>query len=68
MGISNTVNGMVGATTYKLTMKDGGYVFDGKVRPFDVKTTSYKLRQADGSVIEKPLEIRARCAVGLRSC
>ena len=58
MGISNTVNGMVGATNYKLTLENGGYVFDGKVRPFDVKTTSYKLRQADGSVIDKPLEIK----------
>ena len=37
MGISNTVNGMVGSTTYKLTLKDGGYLFDGKVRPFEVE-------------------------------
>lgn len=58
MGISNTVNGMVGSTIYKLTLKDGGYVFDGQVRRFDVATTSYKVRQADGSVIDKPLEIR----------
>jgi acyl-homoserine lactone acylase PvdQ len=58
MGISNTVNSMVGATTYKLTLKDGGYVFDGTVRPFDVKTTSYKVRQPNGSSIEKPLEIK----------
>ena len=59
MGISNTVNGMMGSTTYKLTLKDGGYVFDGKVKPFEVKTVSYKLRQADGSVVDKPLEIRS---------
>lgn len=58
MGISNTVNAMVGATTYKLTLKDQGYVFDGKVRPFELKTASYKLRQPDGSLIEKPLEIK----------
>ena len=59
MGISNTVNGMMGSTTYKLTLKDGGYLFDGKVRPFEVKTASYKLRQADGSVVDKPLEIKS---------
>jgi acyl-homoserine-lactone acylase len=59
MGISNTVNGMVGATTYKLTLKDSGYLFDGQVRPFEVGTTSYKVRQADGSVVDKPLEIKA---------
>lgn len=59
MGISNTVNGMVGATRYKLTLKDGGYVFDGEVKPFDVKTTSYKVRQADGSLVEKTIEIKS---------
>jgi acyl-homoserine lactone acylase PvdQ len=59
MGISNTVNGMVGATLYKLTVKDGGYVFDGQVRRFDVKTTSYKLRQPNGSVVEKSLQIKS---------
>jgi len=59
MGISNTVNGMLGATTYKLTTRDGGYVFDGKVRPFTVKTASYKLRRADGTTVDKPLEIKS---------
>ena len=59
MGISNTVNGMLGATTYKLTPQDGGYLFDGKVLPFDMRTASYKVRQADGSLVEKKLEIRS---------
>jgi len=59
MGISNTVNGMLGFTTYKLNLKDDGYAYDGAVRQFDVKTTSYKLRGADGSVIEKALEIKS---------
>lgn len=59
MGISNTVNGMVGATTYELTLRDGGYVFDGTVRPFEVAQTRYRLRQADGSVVEKPLALRS---------
>jgi acyl-homoserine lactone acylase PvdQ len=59
MGISNTVNGMMGSTTYKLTLRDKGYVYDGKVLPFDVATTTYKVRQADGAVVDKPLEIRS---------
>jgi acyl-homoserine-lactone acylase len=59
MGISNTVNGMVGATHYKLTLKDGGYVFDGAVRPFSVQTTHYKLRLADGSVVDKGLVVQS---------
>ncbi|MBP7776487.1 MAG: penicillin acylase family protein [Acidobacteria bacterium] len=59
MGISNTVNGMMGATSYELTLKDNGYVYDGKVLPFEVATTTYKVRQADGSVVEKSLEIKS---------
>ena len=59
MGISNTVNAMVGATTYRLTVTDAGYLFDGKMRPFEVKTTSYKLRLPDRSTIEKSLEIKS---------
>ena len=59
MGITNTVNSMVGATNYKLTLKDGGYLFDGKVLPFKTQTSTYKVRQADGSLVEKPLKIRS---------
>ena len=46
------------ARRHELTLKDDGYVFDGKLRPFDVKTTSYKLRRANGEVVDKPLEIK----------
>lgn len=59
MGISNTVNSMLGATTYKLTLQDGGYLYDGKVRPFQRRRTSYQLRQPDGSLVKKPLELRS---------
>jgi acyl-homoserine lactone acylase PvdQ len=59
MGISNTVNAMLGATTYALTLKGDGYLFDGEVKPFDVKTTSYKVRQPDGSLVEETLEIKS---------
>ena len=59
MGISNTVNGMLGATTYKLTLKDDGYVFDGAVKPFETKKAGYMVRQSDGSYIYKPIEIRS---------
>ncbi|KCZ87235.1 acylase [Hyphomonas jannaschiana] len=59
MGISNTVNGMVGATTYELTLRDNGYLFDGKVLPFDVRETSYKLLQDDGTYLDVPVTIRS---------
>ena len=59
MGISNTVNNMLGATTYELTLKDGGYLFDGEVKPFEAVQQSYKLRQPDGSLSVKSLNLRS---------
>lgn len=59
MGISNTVNGMLGATTYELTLKDNGYLFDGEVLPFEIRETAYQVRQEDGSLMEVPLSVRS---------
>jgi len=59
MGISNTVNGMVGATTYKLTLKDGGYVFDGQVLPFTTRQASYNVRNAEGTLTEKVIDVKS---------
>ncbi|OZB15263.1 MAG: acylase [Hyphomonas sp. 34-62-18] len=59
MGISNTVNGMLGATTYQLTLKDNGYLFDGEVLPFEVRETGYKVRQDDGTLLDVPVSVRS---------
>lgn len=59
MGISNTVNGMLGATTYELTLKENGYLFDGDVLPFEVRETGYRVLQDDGSLLEVPLSVRS---------
>lgn len=59
MGISNTVNGVLGATNYRITPHEDGYLFDGEVLPFETTELSYKVRQADGSVIDKPLPVRS---------
>lgn len=50
LGFTNTVNTMLGYTSYKLTLAEGGYSFDGKVLPFTSVTKSYKVKQADGSL------------------
>lgn len=59
MGISNTVNGMLGATTYQLTLKDNGYLFDGEVLPFEVRETGYRVRQDDGTLLDVPVSVRS---------
>lgn len=58
MGFTNTVNNMLGATTYRLTPADGGYLFDGAARPFTVRSETIRVRQPDGTLREEPLEIR----------
>jgi acyl-homoserine-lactone acylase len=58
MGFTNTVNNILGATNYELKLAEGGYLFDGKVRPFTTRTKAFKVRQADGSLKTETLEIR----------
>lgn len=58
LGFTNTVNGMAGSTNYELTLKDGGYVYDGKVLPFTVRTKTFKVRQPDGSLKTETLQVK----------
>jgi acyl-homoserine-lactone acylase len=58
IGFTNTVNSLLGSTNYELTAAPGGYQFDGQVRPFETRRTSFKVRQADGSLRAEALEIR----------
>ena len=58
VGWTQTTNDPEGATLYHLTLKDGGYVLDGKVRQFDVKKEIIKVRQKDGSLRDEPFTIR----------
>lgn len=50
LGFTNTVNTMLGYTSFALTLADGGYMFDGKTMPFTTARKSYKVKQADGSL------------------
>lgn len=59
MGIANTVNGLLGATSYLLTLKDDGYMFDGAFRPFETKTVTHKVKEDDGTLTEELLVIRS---------
>ncbi len=58
LGWSHTVNTFDGADSYELSLADGGYRFDGEVRPFEIEEQTVRVRQADGSFREEPLTIR----------
>lgn len=50
LGFTNTVNTILGFTSYQLSLDGKGYKFDGKVRPFRSVQKQYKVRQPDGSL------------------
>jgi len=61
VAFTNTVNTILGFTSYKLTPSGEGYLFDGKTRPFRVERKSYKVRQPDGSL--KTVEFGQKFAI-----
>jgi len=50
LGWSHTNNTIDNADRYELTLKDGGYVVDGEVRPFEVSEMAIKVKGEDGNV------------------
>ncbi len=59
MGFTNTVNSLLGATIYALKPSGDGYLFDGKVLPFETRATSFRIKQADGSLKTEALTVRS---------
>ena len=53
LGWTSTVNTIDAADRYELTLKDDGYILDGAVEKFKMKTVAYKVRQKDGTVKEE---------------
>jgi acyl-homoserine-lactone acylase len=58
LGWSHTINAHDGWDAYALTLAEGGYQFDGIVRPFETETQQLKVKAADGSLRTEPLIIR----------
>jgi acyl-homoserine-lactone acylase len=58
LGWTQTTNSPDEADLYRLTLKDGGYVLDGKTMPFDTEQQVIKIRNADGTMHEEPLTVR----------
>jgi acyl-homoserine-lactone acylase len=59
LGWTHTVNTHDGWDAYELTLAGNGYRFDGKVRPFETKTFSLKVKQKDGSLQPQPLVVKS---------
>lgn len=57
-GWGRTVNTIDTVDFYNLTVKDGGYVYDGQVKPFERAQKTLKIKQPDGTIKEETLDIR----------
>ena len=58
VGWTQTTNNPAESDLYGLVLKDGGYVLDGKVTPFDTHTETIKVKQADGTTKDEALVVR----------
>jgi acyl-homoserine-lactone acylase len=61
LGWSFTVNTMDGADRYELTLKEGGYLWNGKIRPFEKKEQVIRVLQKDGT--QKEIRVEHRYSV-----
>ena len=57
-GWGRTVNTIDTVDFYRLTVRDGQYELDGNLLPFERQSKVIKVKQADGSLRDVPLEIR----------
>ncbi|MES2810219.1 MAG: acylase [Bacteroidota bacterium] len=54
LGWTHTNNTLDNADSFELTLKDGGYILDGKVVKFKDRPDTLMVKQADGSLKAKP--------------
>jgi acyl-homoserine-lactone acylase len=59
VGWTHTVNTMDGMDLYELKTEGTGYLFDGKVEPFQVRNETLRVRRGDGTMTERPLVVRS---------
>lgn len=59
LGWTHTVNTHDGWDIYELKLNGDGYVFDGKVRPFERKNIELKVKQSDGKLQKQALAIKS---------
>jgi acyl-homoserine-lactone acylase len=55
--ITNTVNVNNGHLLYRITEKDGGYLFDGKVKPYEKASYPIKVLQPGGGYTTENVEV-----------
>ncbi|MBV9999833.1 MAG: penicillin acylase family protein [Verrucomicrobia bacterium] len=57
LGWTHTNNAIKNADLYELQRSGDGYLFDGQVHPFDVRTSEIKVRQPDGALVPQTVSV-----------
>jgi acyl-homoserine-lactone acylase len=58
LGWTHTVNTLDGQDLYQLKLAEGGYRFDGKVKPFETEQETIKIKQTDGTFRDEKLLVK----------
>ncbi len=56
LGWSHTNNTIDNSDLYEITLKDGGYIVDGDVRPLEVSKMSIKVKTPEGKIVVKDMK------------
>jgi acyl-homoserine-lactone acylase len=59
LGFTQTVDDVGGVTLYRIKTAPGGYLFDGKVLPFQTEQHTLRIRQPDGSMTAETVDVRS---------
>lgn len=54
LGITNTVDNTNGVTLYRITPAEGGYRFDGAVKPFEIRRATLKICAPTAASMSRP--------------
>lgn len=58
LGWTHTVNTYTGWTAYQLEVSEGGYQWDGNIRPFETEQQTLKVKQSDGTIQAEPFLVQ----------
>ena len=58
LGWAHTINPLDASDRYELSLKDDGYLFDGRTIPFEKKSVNIRVRQPDGTVTDQQVEFK----------
>ncbi len=57
LGWSHTNNTLDNADSYELELREGGYLLDGQVKPFESRTKTIRVKNEQGELVDREIEL-----------